>query len=130
MISFNEDTRVKFPATIQFLRLGYKYESLKDANIDFNTKIFVDRFKKSLERINNKKISDERINQLLNEINAMISNNDLGKEFYNRLISNEYDIKLLDLDNYYNNDFCVVDELPFVLKKILRKDLLDQILIF
>lgn len=22
---FNEDTRVKFPATIQFLRLGYNY---------------------------------------------------------------------------------------------------------
>ena len=121
MISFNEDTRVKFPATIQFLRLGYKYESLKDANIDFNTKIFVDRFKKSLERINNKKISDERINQLLNEINTMISNNDLGKEFYNRLISNEYDIKLLDLDNYYNNDFCVVDELPFCVKENTEK---------
>ena len=34
---FNEDTRVKFPATIQFLRLGYEYQSLKDATIDFNS---------------------------------------------------------------------------------------------
>ena len=52
MLHFNEDTRVKFPATIQFLRLGYEYQSLKGAQIDFETKIFVDRFKTSLERIN------------------------------------------------------------------------------
>ena len=38
---FNEDTRVKIPATIQFLRLGYNYQSLKDADVDFNTKIFI-----------------------------------------------------------------------------------------
>ena len=27
MRSFNEDTRVKIPATFQFLRLGYAYQS-------------------------------------------------------------------------------------------------------
>ena len=43
---FNEDTRVKIPATIQFLRLGYNYQSMKNADIDFNTKIFINRFKK------------------------------------------------------------------------------------
>ena len=36
MLHFNEDTRVKFPATIQLLRLGYEYQSLKDADIDLN----------------------------------------------------------------------------------------------
>ena len=35
---FNEDTRVKIPATLHFLRIGYQYQSLKDADIDFNTK--------------------------------------------------------------------------------------------
>ena len=29
--NFNEDTRVKFPATIHFLRLGYKYRSYNKA---------------------------------------------------------------------------------------------------
>lgn len=29
MLHFNEDTRVKFPATVQFMRLGYSYQSLK-----------------------------------------------------------------------------------------------------
>lgn len=38
MFTFNEDTRVKLPATIQFLRLGYDYQSLREADIDFHTK--------------------------------------------------------------------------------------------
>ncbi len=117
MLHFNEDTRVKFPATIQFLRLGYEYQSLKGAQIDFETKIFVDRFKTSLERINNKSISNDEIYTLLAEINGLIKNNDLGKEFYKRLLSSEYPIKLLDLDDYKNNDFAVVDELPFSVKE-------------
>lgn len=39
---FNEDTRVKIPATIQFLRLGYQYQSLKadDLDIDFKLQEF------------------------------------------------------------------------------------------
>ena len=39
MKTFNEDTRVKIPATIQFLRLGYKYLSLNDYNPDSDTRI-------------------------------------------------------------------------------------------
>lgn len=117
MAHFNEDTRVKFPATIQFLRLGYDYQSLKNATVDFNTKIFIERFKSSLERINNRSISDEEIYGLISEIDGLIKNNDLGKEFYKRLLSNEYPIKLLDLNNYKNNDFAVVDELPFSIKE-------------
>lgn len=38
MLHFNEDTRVKFPATVQFMRLGYSYQSLKGANIDLKLK--------------------------------------------------------------------------------------------
>lgn len=117
MAHFNEDTRVKFPATIQFLRLGYDYQSLKNATVDFNTKIFIERFKSSLERINNRSISDEEIYELISEIDGLIKNNDLGKEFYKRLLSNEYPIKLLDLNDYKNNDFAVVDELPFSIKE-------------
>ena len=58
MAVFNEDTRVKIPATIQFLRLEYNYQSLKadDIDIDFNTKIFVNRFKPALETINGRKL--------------------------------------------------------------------------
>lgn len=117
MLHFNEDTRVKFPATIQFLRLGYEYQSLKGARIDFETKIFIDRFKTSLERINKREISNDELFALLAEINTLIKNNDLGKEFYKRLLSSEYPIRLLDLDNFNNNDFAVVNELPFSIKE-------------
>ena len=58
---FNEDTRVKIPATIHFMKLGYIYQSLKGARIDFETKIFVDIFKSSLEKINNRSIEDDEI---------------------------------------------------------------------
>lgn len=117
MLHFNEDTRVKFPATIQFLRLGYEYQSLKGARIDFETKIFIDRFKTALERINKRGISNDELFALLAEINTLIKNNDLGKEFYKRLLSSEYSIRLLDLDDFNNNDFAVVNELPFSIKE-------------
>ena len=117
MLHFNEDTRVKYPATIQFLRLGYNYQSLKDAVIDFETKIFKNRFKPALEKINGRKISDDEINSLLAEINQLIKNNDLGKEFYKRLTSSEYPIKLIDFNDINKNDFAVVDELPFSIKE-------------
>ena len=36
MTVFNEDTRVKIPAAIQFLRLDYNYQSLKADDIDID----------------------------------------------------------------------------------------------
>lgn len=117
MLHFNEDTRVKFPATIQFMRLGYNYQSLKKSQIDFNTKIFINRFKPALEKINNIMLSDDEVFDLIDEIHSLIKNNDLGKEFYKRLTSTEHKIKLLDLDNVENNDFAIVDELPFSIKE-------------
>lgn len=113
MAVFNEDTRVKIPATIQFLRLGYNYQSLRDADIDFATKIFINRFKPSLEKINGKNFTYDEIKVVLTDINNMIQNNDLGKEFYNWLINPQDRIKLIDFDDIDNNDFAVVDELPF-----------------
>ena len=117
MKRFNEDTRVKIPATFQFLRIGYNYQSLRDSDIDFDTKIFVNRFKPALERINNTTLSDEEVLLLLSEIHALMRNNDLGRSFYKRLIDTTADIKLIDFDNIDNNDFAVVDELPFTIER-------------
>lgn len=115
--AFNEDTRVKIPATIQFLRIGYNYQSLRDADIDFETKIFKNCFKNSLERINNRNFSDSEISDIIMEINSVIKNNDLGKEFYNWLINPIERVKLIDFEDISNNDFDVVDELPFCITK-------------
>ena len=74
MAVFNEDTRVKIPATIQFLRLDYNYQSLKedDIDIDFNTKIFVNRFKPALERINGRKFTYDEIKIILTDIHNIL----------------------------------------------------------
>ena len=116
---FNEDTRVKIPATIQFLRLGYNYQSLndKDLEIDFNTKIFINRFKSAIEKINNKTFTDVEIQTLLVDIHNVLQNNDMGKEFYNWVINPQDRVKLIDFNDFKNNDFAVVDELPFTVEK-------------
>ncbi len=67
MAVFNEDTRVKIPATIQFMRLGYAYQSLKDMDIHVETRIAINRFKPAIERINGKSFTDEEILSLIDE---------------------------------------------------------------
>ena len=86
MRAFNEDTRVKIPATLQFLRIGYEYQSLKTSDIDFNTKIFVDRFKTSLEKINGRQFETSEITSLLSEIHVLMRDNDYGRSLYKRII--------------------------------------------
>ena len=117
MYKFNEDTRVKIPATFQFLRLGYGYQSLKEAEIDFNTKIFINRFKPAIEKINGKSFSREEIITLLAELHTLMRNNDLGRSVYKRIVDSTAEIVLIDFDNIDNNDFAVVDELPFTVEK-------------
>ena len=115
MGKFNEDTRVKIPATIQFLRLEYSYQSLKtdDVDIDFNTKIFVNRFKPALEKINGRPFTYDEVKSIITDIHNMLKNNDLGKEFYNWLIDPKDRVRLIDFTEIEKNDFAVVDELPF-----------------
>lgn len=81
-VPWNEDMRVKFPATVQFMRLGYEYQSLKDADIHPETRIFLNRFVPAIQRINrDKNLTVEQILATIEEIHGIIKNNDMGKEF-------------------------------------------------
>lgn len=113
MAVFNEDTRVKIPATIQFLRNGYEYQSLKDVDLHTETRIALNRFKPAIEEINGRCFSYEEILSIVDEIHQVIKNNDLGKSFYKWLINPQDRVKLIDFDNINNNDFAVVNELTF-----------------
>lgn len=113
MAVFNEDTRVKIPATIQFMRIGYEYQSLKDIDLHTATRIAMNRFAPAIRRINGKNYSDAEILALVEEIHSVIRNNDMGQAFYKWLIDPQDRIKLIDFDNVENNDFAVVDELIF-----------------
>ena len=109
-MAFNEDTRVKIPAILTLTRLGYKYLSLKGANIDEETNIFLDIFAESIKKINSD-VSDDDIKRLLQDIQLELDNDDLGRKFYERLL-NTSAIKLIDFENFENNTFNVVTELP------------------
>lgn len=113
MAVFNEDTRVKIPATIQFLRLGYEYQSLKDIDLHTETRIAINRFKPAIERINGRPFCDEEIFALLEDIHSVIRNNDMGKAFYRWLINPQDKLRLIDFEHIENNNFAVVDELTF-----------------
>jgi type I restriction enzyme, R subunit len=110
---YNENSRVKVPALLHFLRLGYRYQTKRGANIDGRNNIFVDIFRESISQINNTEYSDTRIQELIKEIDFLTDNKkDKGKSFFNRLV-NPIGIKLIDLKNPSNNNFHVVSELSF-----------------
>ena len=113
MARFNEDTRVKIPAIIQLMRLGYDYQSLKNISLHKETRIDEVRFTESLERINHRTFTREEVLDTINQINTVIGLNDLGKAFYMWLINPQDRPRLIDFENIENNDFSVVSELTF-----------------
>ena len=99
MSNFNEDTRVKIPAILHLMRLGYEYLSLKNnANqYDKETNIFEGIFKASLEKINLKATNDD-ISKVLGVLKQSLKNNDLGHEFYKKITDSSSDSKLKIID--------------------------------
>lgn len=110
-MKFNEDSRVKIPAILHLIQLGYDYISLKDALWDKNTNIFTDIFKESVSRIN-KDLAIEEVNRVFQEVSLKLENEDLGKAFYEMLIATS-GIRLIDFENFSNNSFHVVTELTY-----------------
>lgn len=107
-MAHNEDTRVKIPAILHLCRLGYEYISLKDSEWDEETNIFPSIFEKSIQRIN-EGVPTEDVKRLFDKVSLVLDNEDLGKEFYEMILSN--DIRLIDFENFENNSFHVVTEL-------------------
>jgi len=107
---FSEDSRVKIPCILHLVRLGYSYLSLKGASWDEQTNIFPALFCSSLARINPEVDADD-IDRLLAEVKLLLDNEDLGKAFYDKLTERS-GIRLIDFENFDNNSFHVVTELP------------------
>ena len=107
---FSEDSRVKIPCILHLVRLGYEYLSLKENSSDEQTNIFPDIFCSSLARIN-PGVDVDDIGRLLDEVKLLLDNEDLGKAFYDK-ITERSGIRLIDFENFDNNSFHVVTELP------------------
>jgi type I restriction enzyme R subunit len=107
---FNEDSRVKIPTILHLIRLGFDYLSLKDSQWNIATNLFTDIFKQSLAKIN-VGIEAREIDRCIEDIKLSLDNEDLGKAFYEKLTARS-GIKLIDFENFDNNTFHVVTELP------------------
>ena len=107
---FNEDSRVKIPCILHLVRLGYSYLSLKDVTWDPDTNIFTDVFHSSLARIN-PGIESPDITRLLAELKLTLDNEDIGQAFYEK-ITRRSGVRIIDFENFSNNSFHVVTELP------------------
>ncbi len=107
---FSEDSRVKIPCILHLVRLGYSYLSLKGASWDEQTNIFPALFCSSLARVNPGVEADD-IDRLLAEVKLLLDNEDLGQAFYDKLTERS-GIRLIDFENFDNNSFHVVTELP------------------
>ncbi len=107
----NENTRVKIPAILHLIRLGYTYISLKNAQWDLNTNIFTEIFRTAIQRIN-PETESENIDKLHEEITLTLDNEDLGKAFFEKL-TDKTGVKLIDFEDFGNNSFHVVTELTY-----------------
>jgi len=111
-MAFNEDTRVKIPTILHLTQLGYEYVSLHGAKIDPDTNIFIDIFVNSIKKIN-PTVEDLGCDKVIDELKQYLDYEDLGKKFYER-ITQETGIKIIDFENFRNNIFNVVTELPCI----------------
>ena len=109
----NENSRVKIPAVLHLMQLGYRYLSLKTATWDKQTNIFPEIFIESLCRIN-PDLSPDDAHRLLTDITIELDNEDLGQKFYERLTNQSGGKRLIDFQNFDNNSFHVVTELPCI----------------
>ena len=97
---FSETTRVQIPAILHLTRLGYEYLPKID-EYDPQTNILVAVFKASVKRLN-PNATEQRINILLDTLVRIADNDDLGREFYQKINATS-GLKVIDFDNPSNN---------------------------
>lgn len=107
-MTFNEDARVKIPALLHLMRLGYKYISINQQNRIEENNIFPSIFIPKIASINN--ITAQESQRYLEEINLELDYEDLGKKFYEHLTATS-GIKLIDFADFSNNEFHITTEL-------------------
>ncbi|GGM82793.1 type I restriction-modification system endonuclease [Dyadobacter beijingensis] len=109
-MSFNENSRVKIPAILHLVKLGYEYIPLSQHHRRIDTNIFESIFIESVFKINGGEISREEIVRVLDELSLELDYEDLGQKFYDRITAKS-GIKLIDFENFDNNSFHVTAEL-------------------
>lgn len=117
MTAFNEDSRVKFPTIMHLVSMGFDYVSVNGsnkANYDLLTNILTEQFASAFMRLNSKATSID-VDKKLVEIRKSLLNDDLGREFYNKVLLNTGEGQIIDFssaENFHrNNTFQVATEM-------------------
>ena len=99
---FNENTRVQVPAALHLCRLGYIYlDSIGESDCEPNTNILVNVFREAVSNLN-AGITEDRINALLSELVQAAKNDDLGREFFQKITATSGE-RIVDFVNPNNN---------------------------
>lgn len=104
---FTELTRVQIPAILHLTRIGYQYfgritEDMAGTVYDPETNILLEVFKMQFDALNPDRAGGAM--EMLSLIKQELDNDDLGRSFYNRLIS-QSPVKLIDFDRPWMNVF-------------------------
>lgn len=110
MAGFSEDTRVKIPALTHLTRIGYTYRSLHSLHIDPETNIDINTFSSKLREFN-PGLSEKEAELFIGKIRVMLNNEDLGREFYEKILSNKT-YQVIDYNTPENNIWECVTEMP------------------
>lgn len=111
---FNEMTRVQFPGIIHLMKLGYRFISRKEVEQikDPENNILKPILEKQFLRLNPKATSKDFEDEY-KDIKTELTNNDLGREFFNRIQNKgNSKFKFIDWDNWNANSLLVSYEIP------------------
>lgn len=106
---FNEDSRVKIPALLHLMQLGYTYIPKNQQDREESANIFKSIFLESIGNIN-PEVSAAEIERYLSEIIFKLDSDDLGEDFYKALTATS-GIRLIDFENFNRNSFHITTEL-------------------
>ena len=112
-MKFNEDSRVKIPAILHLTRLGYTYLSLKGLEYADTSNIVPSLFRQSIAALNPSATAQE-IDNALSQLDLALDNEDLGKQFYEKITATS-GLKIIDFEDLDRNSYHVVTE--FTCKK-------------
>lgn len=112
--SFSEDSRVKVPTIIHLVQMGYEYVSLNGVKkfdvpavqFDPQTNILTERFTEAFLSLNPDLEEADAIKKL-KEIQDSLANDDLGREFFYKILQEPGVGRIIDLsneDNFRNNN--------------------------
>jgi len=104
---FNEMSRVQFPGILHLMKLGYRFISRNtvEQNKDAENNILKNVLKEQFLKLNSQATEKDFENEY-KDIRTELTNDDLGREFFNRLQNKGNSrFKFIDWNNWDANSF-------------------------